>query len=151
MDKNRPPGISFDDIILKELTFSRKEGFSDKPEFIMHLKSAVSFSPEGDRLIYEMSCEVKDKKEFFGINCTMIGFFSVIKESENMGLREYAQLNAPATMFPYVREVVASTTTRAGISPVIIPPTNLGMLKRLPEGYEEEQNILDEKTERESL
>lgn len=130
MDKNRKPGISFDNIILKELFFSRKEGFSDRPEMNMHLTSSASYSKDEDKLTYELSCEVKDSKEYFNIKCTMIGFFSVIKGQENMGLKEYSNLNAPALIFPYIREIIASTTTRAGIPSVVIPPTNLNLLKR---------------------
>jgi preprotein translocase subunit SecB len=129
MDTTKQPGISFDDIILKELVFSRKEGFSEKPELDVKLGANVSFSPDEDRLIFEMSCKIKDKKEFFKIKCTMIGFFSIIKGKENMGLKEYSNLNAPAAIFPYIRETIASTTTMAGIPPVLIPPINLAAIK----------------------
>jgi preprotein translocase subunit SecB len=130
MDKSKQPGISFDDIILKEIFFSRKEEFSDKPELNVQLESNFSLSPEEDILTYEMSCEIKDKNEFFNIKCTMIGFFSVIKGKENMGLKEYSNMNAPAAIFPYIREVITSTTTRAGIPPIVIPPMNLNLLKK---------------------
>jgi preprotein translocase subunit SecB len=134
MDKNKPPGISFDNIILKELSFSREPDFSEKPELTIHLESSTSFSPEKDRLVYEMSCEIKDKNDYFHIKCALIGFFSVIKGQENMELQEYSQFNAPATIFPYIRETIASTTARAQIPPVIIPPMNLNLLKRNDQG-----------------
>ena len=138
MDKTKQPGISFDDIILKELVFSRKEGFSDRPALTMNLESSISISPDEDKLTYEMTCEIKDEKDFFNIKCTMIGFFSIVKGEENMGLRKYSELNAPATVFPYIREAIASTTTRAGIPPVVIPPTNLDLLKQNQEEQIEE-------------
>jgi len=130
MDKSKQPGISFDDIILKELVFSSKEGFSDRPEFNIQLESNISLSPEEDKLTYEMSCEIKDSNDFFYIKCTMIGYFSVMKGKENMTLKEYSNINAPASIFPYIRETIASTTTRAGIPPVIIPPVNLNLIKK---------------------
>ena len=129
MDINKQPGISFDDIILKELVFSRKEGFSEEPELDVQLGSNVSFSSDENNLAYEMFCGIKDKNDFFSINCTMIGFFSVVKGKENMGLKEYSNLNAPAAIFPYIRETIASTTTKAGIPPVVIPPMNLAAIK----------------------
>jgi len=138
MDKNKQPGISFDDVILKELIFSRKEGYSDKPALDMQLGSRVSFSQNEDRLNYELSCEIKDESDFFNIKCTMIGFFSVIKGNENMSLKEYSNIGAPAAIFPYIREAIASTTTRAGIPPIVIPPTNLNLLKREPDINSEE-------------
>jgi len=140
MDTSKQPGISFDDIILKELVFSRKEGFSERPEFDVQLGSNVSFSPEEDRLVYEMSCGIKDKNDFFSIRCTMIGLFSVIKGKENMGLKEYSNMSAPATIFPYIRETIASTTIRAGIPPVVIPPVNLTAIKR--ETYNEQGELI---------
>ena len=133
MDKNKQPGIFFDEIILKEVIFSRKEGYSDKPDLSVYLSSNASFSENCDELIYEMTCEIKDEKDFFNIKCTMIGFFSVLKGQENMGLREYSKFNAPAAVYPYIREMISSITTRAGISPVVIPPTNLNILKRDPD------------------
>jgi len=130
MDKNKQPGISFNDIILKELVFSRKEGFSEKPELNIHLESNFSLSPDEERLTYEMSCEINDKNEYFKIKCTMIGFFSLKKGQENMTLKEYSNMNAPAAIFPYIREVIATTTTRAGIPYILIPPMNLNLLKK---------------------
>jgi preprotein translocase subunit SecB len=155
MDKNKEPGISFDDIILEELVFSRKEAFPEKLELDMQLSSNVSFSPGEDRLIYEMSCEIKDKSDFFSIRCTMVGFFSVIEGKENMGLKEYSNMNAPAAIFPYIRETIASTTTRAGISHVVIPPTNLRLLKQNQEklkkvNHENERQEIEEKQDTEN-
>ncbi|MCL2138267.1 MAG: protein-export chaperone SecB [Treponema sp.] len=130
MDINKKPGISFDDVILKELVFSRKEGYSEKPMLNMQLESKFSFSLDKKNLNYEMTCKINDEGKFFNIKCTMIGFFSIIEGHENMSLREYANTNAPAAVFPYIREAIASTTTRAGIPPVVIPPTNLNLLKK---------------------
>jgi preprotein translocase subunit SecB len=129
MDKNKQPGISFEAVLLKELVFSRKEGFSQKPEFEMELVSSVSLSGSEDKMNLELSCNISDKNEFFNIKCTMIGIFSVTSENKNMELKEFAEYNAPALIFPYIRETIASTTTRAGIPPVVIPPINLTAIK----------------------
>ena len=139
MDKNKQPGISFDTILLKELLFSRKENLPQKPEIIMELSVNPSFSPDEDILNFEMVCEIKDADNLFSLKCAMIGLFSIIEGNENMGLREFSKQNAPALMFPYIREIIASTTTKAGIPPVILPPVNLGAIeKRKPEEKKEE-------------
>ena len=130
MDKNKPPGISFDDVILRELTFSRKENFSNESAFDMQLASTVNISSNKKNMTYELSCKIKDAEDFFNIKCTMIAFFSVIEGQENMDLEEYSNLNAPAAIFPYIRETIAATTLKAGIPPVIIPPANLSLLKQ---------------------
>ena len=130
MDKNKQPGISFDTILLKELLFSRKEDLPQKPELSVKVSKSLSFSPEEDIMNFEMTCEIKDEDNLFGIKCTMIGIFSVITGNENMTLQEFSQKNAPALVFPYIREVIASTTTRAGIPAVIIPPINLSAIDK---------------------
>jgi preprotein translocase subunit SecB len=128
MDRSKQPGISFDGIILKELVFIRREGYPDARQLNAHWEASASFSQEGDRLVYEMVCEIKGEEEFFSVRCAMIGFFSVMEGQENMSLKEYSNLSAPAAILPYIREAIASTTTRAGIPPVIIPPVNLSLL-----------------------
>jgi len=130
MDKNKPPGISFDDVILSELTFSRKEALSSKLPLDMKLNSKISFSQKEEKLAYELSCQIRDVEDCFNIRCTMVGLFSIIKGQENMGLEEYSKLSAPAAIFPYIRETIAATTLKAGIPPVIIPPANLSLLKQ---------------------
>jgi preprotein translocase subunit SecB len=141
MDKTKQPGILFDDIILKELVFSRKEGYANKPALNMQFRASVGISPEKDRLLYEMTCEVNDESEFFKIKCVMIGFFSVIKGKENLELEEFAKVSAPSLLFPYIRETISSTTTKAGIPPVVIPPVNLTMLSHGPVTISIEQSI----------
>jgi preprotein translocase subunit SecB len=55
----------------------------------------------------------------------MVGIFSVIPESSNMDLEYFAQNNAPALMFPYIREIIATTTLKAGLPSVLLPPLNI--------------------------
>jgi preprotein translocase subunit SecB len=42
--------------------------------------------------------------------------------------RVFAERNAPAIIFPYVREAVTAMTSRGAAGPVFIPPTNLSRL-----------------------
>jgi preprotein translocase subunit SecB len=125
MDKQRQPGISFDNIILKELVFFRKPETLKSPNVSINFETGVSISPDKDKLDIEMLCEIKEEKELFNIKCAMIGMFSRVAGSENMELDEFARFSGPALMLPYIRETIASTTLKAGIAPVIIPPVNL--------------------------
>ena len=130
MDIKKQPGILFENIILKELVFSRKEGFPGSMEFSIHLEEKPAFSNKNDKLIYELTCVIVEKSDFFNIKCAMVGIFSVIEGQENMDIREYSKLNAPANIMPYIRETIMSTTAKAGMSPVIIPPMNLDLLRQ---------------------
>jgi preprotein translocase subunit SecB len=129
MDKQQQPGIAFNNIFLKELVFFRKPDSLQKPQLSINIEANASVSPNKDKLNLEMICEVKEKDALFDIKCVMIGMFSKITGSENMELDEFAKYNGPALMFPYIRETIASTTVKAGIPPVIIPPVNLQAIK----------------------
>jgi len=53
----------------------------------------------------------------------------VIVEGEFKGeyknLRKFSKLNAPAHLFPFLREIISNTTMRANIPPLVLPPLNL--------------------------
>jgi preprotein translocase subunit SecB len=134
MDKQQQPGIAFDNIILKELVFLRKPDLLQKPQLVVNIESNASISPNKDKLNLEMLCEVKEENALFDIKCIMIGMFSKTAGSENMELDEFAKYSGPALMFPYIRETIASTTVKAGIPPVIIPPVNLQAIKNKQSG-----------------
>ena len=129
MDTNKQPGISIENVFLKELHFIRKNAIPQKPELTMSFEYDISISPAKDKLNYELTCKIQDEKELFNVQCTMIGLFSVIAGNENMDLADFSRLNAPALIFPYIRETIASTSIKAGIPPVIIPPINLNAVK----------------------
>jgi len=128
MDTTKQPGIAFENVILKELNFSRKSGLLEKPELSVNFSSSSGLSPEKNKLVFELACEITEKKELFSIKCVMIGMFSRINEQENMDLESFAQNNAAALMFPYMREIIATTTVRAGIPAIILPPINVKAL-----------------------
>jgi preprotein translocase subunit SecB len=130
MDKQQQPGINFDNIILKELVFSRKPDQLQKPDLSINIEAHHSISPDRNKLDIEMLCEIKEEEALFSIKCVMIGIFSKIAGSENMELEEFARYSGPALMLPYIRETVASTTLKAGITPVIIPPLNLQAINK---------------------
>ena len=125
MDATKQPGIKFDAIVLKEINFSRNPGILPKPELSIRFESAISLSADKKKMNYELTCHIDEAGKSFVLKCSMIGMFSIVEETENMNLEEFSKGNAPALIFPYVREVIASTTLRAGIPSVLLPPLNI--------------------------
>jgi len=124
MDKTKQPGISFDTIFLKEMKFQRnpkKIGSDINIDFA----SNISMSDDQKQLSYELVCKVSDNEKKFALECSMMGIFSSIEGEENMNLKQFAEINAPALMFPYIRELVTTTTVRAGLRPISFPPINV--------------------------
>lgn len=124
MDETKQPGISFDTIFLKEMHFKREPNINSN-QLNIDFKATVNLTADKNQLFYELGCDVSDKNHVFTLHCTMVGAFSVIEGSQNMDLEKFAEYNAPALIMPYIREIVTTTTIRAGLNPVIFPPINL--------------------------
>jgi preprotein translocase subunit SecB len=131
MEKTKQPGIKFDNVILKQLEFSRKPEIPAKSKLDMNFRAKVSVAPNGKMMTYELACQIEDIMKSFKIKCSLLGFFSVEEGQENMTLDEFAETNAPAMIFPFLREVIVSITTKAGMPPLLLPPINIyAMLKQ---------------------
>ncbi len=125
MDEKKQPGIFFENIILKDLKFSRSPKGVEKPDIDIEFKVNSTISEDKNLLIIEIFTHLKDKKESFELDFAMIGRFGVISDKENMSLDQFIKVNGPALMVPYIRETISNITMRSGLKPVIIPPINI--------------------------
>lgn len=125
MDETKQPGINFNNIILKEVTFKRSPGIIEKPELDISFNVISAISEDNKSLNLEVVTILKEKKGLFSLEFSLIGNFSVIGNSENMSLEEFSKTNAPALMMPYIRETISNITLRSGLKPIIIPPINI--------------------------
>lgn len=130
MDNSKQPGISFDSIILNKLVFSRKTELTSRPELDVKFKFGAIISDDKNNLQCELAAIIKEieregETPAFEIECSVVGLYSIIKGEVNMELDEFAKVNAPAMMLPYLREIIANTTLRAGLKPIILPPLNV--------------------------
>ncbi len=113
MDENKQPGINFNNIIiLKEVTFKRAPKIVEKPELGINFNVIPSISEDKMSLTLVIITTLTEKKELFSLNFSLIGNFSVIGNSEDMSLDEFAKANAPELMIPYVRETISNITLR---------------------------------------
>lgn len=55
---------------------------------------------------------------------TYFGIFQYSEEPKNLKFKEFATINAPAIIFPYIRQFVRSVTLEAGLNPIILPIVN---------------------------
>ena len=67
-----------------------------------------------------------DNEEVIKAYIEMAGLFEFSNEgNENpLPIEDFAKINAPAIIFPFVREHLANLSMKAGIQPVVIPPVN---------------------------
>ena len=76
-----------------------------------------------------------DDIEVINAKVTMIGIFRC---SENLELSEdtFGKINAPAIIFPFIREHLANLSLKAGIPPILLPPVNFVQLDKLKKDEE---------------
>lgn len=134
MDESKEPGILINNIILKELNFSRGPNTSPSPQLIVNFQINRTIFQDKKMLNLEMVCTLNNEQEMFNLKCIMIGIFSQIPGKENMTLEQFSETNAPAIIIPYIREIISSTTLKAGMAPIIIAPINvISMVKNSTE------------------
>ncbi len=62
--------------------------------------------------------------EPMAVSARMLGVFQVNGEAPPDALDSFGNINGPAILYPFVREVIASLTLRADASPVMLPTMN---------------------------
>jgi len=132
MDKQKQPGVTCENIILKEIFFKRNprifENFDHKIDFI----STANLTEDKKHLEQELSININKNTPDspFELSCSMLGFFSVIDDEPNMMLEKFSEAHAPAIIMPFLREMVSNITLRSGIKPLIIRPINVNALAK---------------------
>ncbi len=64
----------------------------------------------------------------FTASISMVGIFKVEKEPQELPLQQFAEINAPAIIYPFIREHLANLTMKAGMKAVLLPPVNFVQL-----------------------
>lgn len=127
IDKDKQPGIKFHDVILAKETFERIPEFPEQIDLDIGFEFSISSANDDyyGELITSVRCLSESGQEVLTMKCTHVGVFSVIEGEENMSIQDFMENNAAALMFPFVREHIYSTTKKACISPIALPPINI--------------------------
>ena len=132
MEDSGQSGYKIINIILTESSFKRLNDAQIGIENTNVADITTGFS-EKDKIIF---CNVKVIyksifKEQIQVDAeiTMIGVFEKIGESE-LSNENFAKINAPSIIFPYIREHLSSLSNKAGIPPIILAPVNFVALNK---------------------
>ncbi|MEW6600941.1 MAG: protein-export chaperone SecB [Nitrospirota bacterium] len=124
------PGIQFVQVSLIELDFKLNKNFKlpDKGVPVdMGLDVKKSFSSDKKSLTTVLSAILFNKTTSypFKMKVSVEGLFvsDNIKE-----LQEFSKIHAPAHLMPFLREVIGTTTLKANIPPLLLPPFNISEL-----------------------
>ncbi|TAE36467.1 MAG: hypothetical protein EAY79_11485 [Runella slithyformis] len=57
-------------------------------------------------------------------NMTILGVFRKEGEAPQEVVQNFCQINAPAILFPFIREAFSSASVKAGLAPIVLQPIN---------------------------
>ena len=116
-------------VILLESFFSRLSeiNYSD-PNF--EVKTDVDFDTQNKEntlfvaLTLEYLAGIKgNAQKEISSHVKMLGIFEY-SNSSKLSIEEFSNINAPAIIFPFIREHIASISVKAGLNPILLPPIN---------------------------
>jgi len=128
MDLSKQPGIVFESILLVEEEFWRDRVIPENLNVILSIN--IESGKMESRCSLLLECNLKlmseetDAVEVCRLRARFMGYFIQTPGQENMEIDDFLKYNAPALMFPYVREHISTITQKAGLKPVYLPPMN---------------------------
>jgi preprotein translocase subunit SecB len=128
MDKLKQPGIQFADIFLVSDNFKRTVNIPEKIETTIDFNINYFKSEENNNFSLEIHTKfigTNQGNEVLSLECTFVGIFRYYAGQENLNMDDFIRNNAPAIMFPYIREHISTTTRKAGFPQYLLPPINI--------------------------
>lgn len=131
MTEKKSAGIKLHNVFVTKLDF---EVFPDRVQ-----KKAVNLAIGVDtkfseltkleeRLTVTITTDEDLEKTYFRLVVSVLGYFEEQPDGAALTLEKFSTLQAPAILFPYVREAVTSITAKAPMAPILLPPMNLAFL-----------------------
>jgi preprotein translocase subunit SecB len=122
--------IKYVSVVLTHLTFELNKKFKAPAGGVpidANFNVKRIFDEKKKRLIASLYIELfkKVKNAPFSLEATIEGTFEC---ADFEYLKKFSEVNAPAHLFPFLREIVANTSLKAGIPPLLLPPINLAAI-----------------------
>jgi preprotein translocase subunit SecB len=143
MDKDKQPGIKFENVVLIEEKFWRDYDVKStcETDISFELSKNTQNNKHFTKIKTEFVC-IDNEKEVLNLSCVFVGIFSEEEGNENLNIEEYINEFSAALMFPYIREHLYTVTSKAGIKPLRLPPMNiLALLKKNEEKKEKVEEL----------
>lgn len=125
--------LKFIDYVVNNIEFRNNYNYdAKKTKLDFDINSAVDFTDDSHfslGLQVELFRDAQENNFPFNFKVEVIGQFEIEASSQEERMR-YAEQNAVAILFPYVRALISTFTAASNVQPVILPPINVvGYLK----------------------
>lgn len=126
-NKELKSGFEINGIILLESNFRRtpEVEFSDGTDDDLDI--SVNVDTTGNMVVVEETVSFIrrfEEIEQVTIVVKMVGLFEKIGDESSLKIENFANVNGPAIIFPFIREHISNLSLKAGIGAIVIPPIN---------------------------
>lgn len=132
MDPQKQPGIEIGQIVLERALFEHRSDYLSLPHTTpvapLPLRISAQLGLGADKLNGAIKLSLttdRSQQPLYVVEITMAAVVSVKAGEENMPIEQYALTAGIATLFPFVREVVANLTSRGRFGPIWLHPFNV--------------------------
>lgn len=138
MDTNeQQSGYISKSIVFVKSNFSRERIIDFTQEFNHNIDVKVEVGDTPGKLIVSTLffhySSVQNGKTVMALDCEITSSFEKIG-TPSVTEEEFARINAPSIMFPFVREHLASLSLKAGFNAILLPPFNFSALAKKANG-----------------
>jgi preprotein translocase subunit SecB len=84
----------------------------------------LTYNKDDNQVVVNLSIIFKKSNIPFFLEVVLSGLFQFNYEIGEKDLHKLAHINLAAMLFPFLRQIVADTTTKAGFAPLLLPPIN---------------------------
>lgn len=102
-----------------------------KAKNILELNISKNF--EKDEFGVFLTIDLKQEyggKNLVELHVTSVGVFKKNGDISDEATNSFCDVNAPAIIFPFVREIIANLSVKGGLQPIIIQPINFVELSK---------------------
>ena len=115
-------------VVMLKSKLERNPTIELQPELNLSFNTNYTVDRHGRKITVELGATVGDKTETFQINCTYVGVWVINGDIDDSTLETFGKIQAPAQLVAYIREFLSSTSVRAGIPTIVLPPINVQTL-----------------------
>jgi preprotein translocase subunit SecB len=134
MKQNEHQGIAFEKLILEKVNFEIDPHYTFgkktlEVQFGVDVEKSLSEDKKRLKVVLNVHIDLSGVDPSpMKIFTVMAGYFSLHDEQNVGALEEFAEIQAPTIMFPFVREIIANLTMRTDFPPLLIPPVNMRLI-----------------------
>lgn len=122
------PKFSLENIVTLESSFQRDAVLPDAyDENAAEISIRMSTTREDEMCHVYLETDYEqttNEQTFVKGRVMMLGYFKMTGDMPEETIRMFCDVNAPAILFPFMREAFASASVKAGLRPVLLQPVN---------------------------